>query len=1330
MSTTTDEQLLSELEADPTLAPFFDALFSPEAYVRDVLGDDALTTCGGSALDESPAEGALQQLRSRAADIESAITALVSTHQDALFAQAGNTAVLKREVTGISERVASLSAVSQRFNADILAPYAELKKEAKTLEHVLGAMDVLRRVQRLHFNIRRLRGLIGPVLAMPAPPLPAAAPAGKGASATTSAVPAALSPDASKLASDPRLLARMAPVQREVEEGLRDPMLEGVGVVDCERAAVASSGAAVREATRSLLLKAVAGLNAADVGAALQIFHDLGCAPAEMVAAVDGAVDKALAAVKEALDVRQVAAAAQSALEGGTGLAPASATGGSGGMGMGMRGSTTRAGGIASASIASLVPPAGAAAAWRGVLWSRLEALCDTLQRLTLTVWSLAYVASRRRDGYAHAGAGAKNAPSPAASGSPAAAGSSAASASPGAAPAAASAASKSRDSLLGALAAALSSGEGLGDGQSLSHPLEALAVEGDAAADEYDDEATDSLRAAGKGSQQQQQQQHPAILLLRRFWRAMTAGLQAEMTALANSSDASPFVRSTLSDGYPRLHYALLDVIAKAGRSVTLRAADDGDSQGTPFGTALGATASAGSGGGGSAISGGYLFVSSVSSRRLLACVAPLLRLYLGRSLQRLSEPINAMFPPATSGQRMRQAAAGVGRSITSQFSSSSSSSFSSSSLSFFTPPGEYERYMDEVQPEPPSLAATNAFIKALQSEMAACKPPAASAAAAALGAGRGVSGAQAAAAASSATSSSSSSSAPVTQVGPDPLLFAAVAKGVATAIRLLASKAEAAAALGPSSVAVSDSWLPTPAQHLNIGIASRLDDVRRAVVKLLPDLPVPLALERVWALAEGDPLITSAAARRAQATPLRQPLPLQALAIMQLLPLATVSQPHSTSSSAGSSLASTAAALALAAASSAHGQLVGCLEAIDSQVDAVLSPWLAAVATPLERTVHRLSELGYVAVSGTTTPAAAGGDAAAAAPLPSEPILPSSESEYVTSLEGHASALTSHQLALLPPGHLSDVIRCTLAGRCLGLWVRLACLVRPLDDHGRMRLARDAAGMEAAVVGGFLSSGALAADPQRALGRPYAELRAFRPFLFMGGADLLAAVEHYEAAAAMKGESPASAPSSDGGKRSAKVAALLRTLRPANVMHASLARLPRQCSMPYASKAAAEAVGAAASATSASAAAGSGDATTSSTAAAVRSYSDWMDAVAMPAPTGGGSSVTPASSIGRLFISEAGFSAADDLVLNRVRACLDEYQQRTSLQQQQQPKAPDATPEATPASANAGDRSSDGAVAFSASPLQSADYQLLAHHAHTLLAMQKGAGAATNSR
>ena len=508
---------LPELRSDLVLAPFFDESFNGEAYVRSVIRSEYNSGAAAAGLEESAAETALARVRQKTQDVEKAIKALVSTHQDALFAQAGTTVALKRTVGAVSERVAGMQAVSLRLREDVLMPLRELRSEAATLANVLAVSDIMRRVQRLHYNVRRLRALT-------APSGPARGAQGDDATAAAIAAPT-IAPE--KL-SDLRSLARIAPLLHEVEDGLADPVVAGVAVIEGERPFVGAVGLAVRDATRSILLKSVDSLNAADCSAALAVFHELHCVPDEVASAIDRAAASAVASIRDALDVKRVIAAAQSAIEGGGGSGGGDK--GKGGVGISLVGMSMSIPGAASRG-GPLLPPAGAAAAWRGALWGRVESLCEALQRTTLQVWNLLYIVSRTRD----------------------------------AAAAAASAGASRRDSMIGAIAAALAAGA-RGDPAGVQrHPSESSSSDsssggaGEAPSGPPLPSASPSsdATAAGGGGEVP----HPAVALLLRYWRAVATGLAAEVSSVS-SSESLVFVRNTLVDSYPRLHYLLLELL------------------------------------------------------------------------------------------------------------------------------------------------------------------------------------------------------------------------------------------------------------------------------------------------------------------------------------------------------------------------------------------------------------------------------------------------------------------------------------------------------------------------------------------------------------------------------------------------------------------------------------------------------------------------------------------------------------------------------------------------------------------------------------------------
>jgi hypothetical protein len=98
---------------------------------------------------------------------------------------------------------------------------------------------------------------------------------------------------------------------------------------------------------------------------------------------------------------------------------------------------------------------------------------------------------------------------------------------------------------------------------------------------------------------------------------------------------------------------------------------------------------------------------------------------------------------------------------------------------------------------------------------------------------------------------------------------------------------------------------------------------------------------------------------------------------------------------------------------------------------------------------------------------------------------------SDACAQLQALLSAFCADFLARLPraQGAPSRALAQQLAQRCLLLFVRHACLLRPLSEAGRLRLAQDCAEVELAVAG---------LCPLEQLGAPYKGLRALRPLLF----------------------------------------------------------------------------------------------------------------------------------------------------------------------------------------------------------------------------------------
>lgn len=1164
------------LATDPLLAPFFDEAFNPEAYVRSIIRQDAGSSSSAgiqAGTDETAAESALAAVRQRSSDVEHAIRHLLSGHIDSLVEQAAETKELQARIVEVSGKARSMQTVANRVRTDVLAPFAQLEAHTATLKRMSQAMDVLKRTKKLHLAIRKLRSMLtsrastAGTVGSSSESVDAAAQSPNASAANPAPGPAAAAaaPDLTVL-SDPqnqaRILSRVSPLLREIEDALRDPSIAGVLLIDAERPFVASVVEEARKSARQLLHKAGESLNAADVAVALASLHDLGCMAEEVTAALDRICDTAGAQARDCLDVRSVAAAANASIEGaspsstvtaGT-RAPASSSAAGGAMP-----------GLPTRSTGPLQPPPGAAAAWRGAFWGKCEGLSEALQRSCLQAWNIVHVICRRKDG-----AGASSAHAAASlSGGSSFSGSKPSSIHP----------------LLADIAAAFATG------RIAPHPSESTASgvgsEGvDPDVSVYGPLATTMAAAslAASNGAVDQHAYHPGVRLLRRFFVSLSVQLLQELFAVT-TGDGHAFVRSVLVDSYPRFHYTLLEVIPRTGRSVALRTADDdrdsyhagigGVLSGGAFGGGyrdprlagiLGSIGSSSSSSSASArfssapLSGSQIFAAACDGRRLLRAATPLLRLYLARSLSRMTDALHGMFPPAHSKSRktQHQQQQQPGSTASARLAASGGAA-AGINANGFTVSADMDRLMDEPALEPPSLQSTQAFARAITTELNACKPS---------GFGAASAGASAAAAALSSPlrlglgsgGSASASSASGSQI--DPLLYAAVSKGVATAIKLLVAQAEGATVVGPAAVGVAEHWMPTPSQIANHGLACRLDEVRLAIVRCLFDLPLPHPFDRLSSLSAHDPGLKAAAAARSSLHPLALPLPPHLLAVTMGL------QRSGQQASGGAS----------PVAGTAQGIVLRSLEHLDRCIEAILFPWFQAAARPLERAVMRLhdqtvpsgplpSAIGMLASAASTAAAAAGTSTSAATVPPSNgsalPPMPPADSEWVTSLESYCAGLASHQLPLLPQGYVSDQIRSGLAARLLSMFARHACIVRgsAVDDSVRMRLARDCAQLE-------ISVSPLWQDMQR-LGSSYSALRALRPVLFASTAEIAAAAVNTGAGSstATKEDAGSGMATTDtqASQNRDRLRSSLVSLRPCDLLHLIAARLPREFAMPH---------------------------------------------------------------------------------------------------------------------------------------------------------------------
>ena len=324
-------------QSNPLLAPFLRDDFDGIAYASDVLAEGSVQTAT-SALDAGIDA------------LDRAVEAEVTSHYDDLLAQLAGIGEADRVLDVLRGGVHSLQDTMGRVREEIVEPHRTVSAKTRQLENITRTADLLRRVSRSVKLGSRLRECLEK--------------SRSGANQTSSTVGSRPSPSSSRV-GDLAKAAKMLSDAKELEaEGETD--LVGVGVCDADRRYFADAARDVRAEAKAALDEGMGATSQAEVGAALQVFYNLG----ELAEAVDAQI-AALAqiaadGVRDALDPRELSRE----------------------MGGGVGESSGRAG----------RPPAGREKEWAEALWARIERAMDGAHRAGIKAWHLQRVLAKKRD--------------------------------------------------------------------------------------------------------------------------------------------------------------------------------------------------------------------------------------------------------------------------------------------------------------------------------------------------------------------------------------------------------------------------------------------------------------------------------------------------------------------------------------------------------------------------------------------------------------------------------------------------------------------------------------------------------------------------------------------------------------------------------------------------------------------------------------------------------------------------------------------------------------------------------------------------------------------
>ena len=366
-------------QADPKLAPFLRDDFDGTAYASGVLA-------GGP---DAPKD-AKKVLDRTIADLDAALALEVREHHDELLHQLGGIDEADRVLQIVKGGVTSLRQTMGRVRDEIVEPHTAVDAKTRQLDHLTRTVDLLRRVVRaskLNAKLRaalRVEDDVDEEKDVSAPNKKAEGSVESSARLEAERRRRAAAAAAGDLAKAAKTLGEIEELRREgAGEGLglgSGDDFAGVDVVERDARWLAEAGRETRRRAGAALDAGIASASQAEVGAALQVFHNLGELKPAVDARVASLAASAVDAVREALDPKALAREA-----GGSDAASGSRLAGG------------------SARGRAFAPPPGEEERWAEILWQRLERALDAARADCLAVWHLQRVLAKKRDPITHA---------------------------------------------------------------------------------------------------------------------------------------------------------------------------------------------------------------------------------------------------------------------------------------------------------------------------------------------------------------------------------------------------------------------------------------------------------------------------------------------------------------------------------------------------------------------------------------------------------------------------------------------------------------------------------------------------------------------------------------------------------------------------------------------------------------------------------------------------------------------------------------------------------------------------------------------------------------
>ncbi|RKO88423.1 Golgi transport complex subunit 5-domain-containing protein, partial [Blyttiomyces helicus] len=306
--------------------------FDPQQYANSIIQPTSQSFSGGDV------STALAKLSFAIDHLNAYIKLQVTTHYEDLLHQVTGLSHLESFLQNVKDGIDSLNSSFERVRAKIRDPYLAIQACTLQLDRIQAASEVLRRVMRFLYLVRRLD---------------------------------------TQLPGGEKDLPKAALSINELESILQESDLSGIEVVDAEIQTIADAKRQIAAEAEKLLDVGMSTQNQTDVAAGLQVFHNLGQMASTTQARVDGMLETIARETHVALDV----ASLNKEVKGKSNAAPS-------------QGGVRRVNEPTTAQQNAIV--------WASLLWTRIERLMDVMYENAVKVYLLEKVLARKRDLVTH----------------------------------------------------------------------------------------------------------------------------------------------------------------------------------------------------------------------------------------------------------------------------------------------------------------------------------------------------------------------------------------------------------------------------------------------------------------------------------------------------------------------------------------------------------------------------------------------------------------------------------------------------------------------------------------------------------------------------------------------------------------------------------------------------------------------------------------------------------------------------------------------------------------------------------------------------------------